>query len=305
MTQKTETIMHKDGIKTVLYCYRTSLLPIASILILHGMAEHHKRYEIFVEHLLDQGFDVYLYNHRGHGTDKITKDLGFISTRNGFSLLIHDGIDILDFIKKNGRSNKLYLFGHSMGSLVSRCIIQSYNNLDGVILSGTTNPSKLKVLPGIFLTTIIKKIYGPKHPSRLLDQIIFGSKHYKLLRKRTSFDWLTRNNPVVGAYIHDPYCGFLCSVSFYQDLLRLTLLASNPKKIKNTTKNLPILLISGTHDPVSSMGKEVSTLYKNFTKWKFINSTMKLYPQCRHELLQELNAEEIMNDVVLWIKSNL
>lgn len=305
MSQTAETVIHKDGMKTVLYCYETSLVPIASILILHGMAEHHKRYEHFVKYLLDQGFDVYLYDHRGHGTDKITKELGFISSKHGYCLLISDGVNILNFIRKNGRCNKLFLFGHSMGSLVSRCIIQSYNNLDGVILSGTTNPSKVKLLPGILLATIIKKIYGPKHPSRLLDQIIFGSKHYNSLRKRTTYDWLTRNNPVVGAYIHDPYCGFLCSISFYQDLLKLTLMASTSKKIKKTPKKLPLFLISGNHDPVGSMGREVATLYKNYKKWNFENITMKLYPECRHELLQELNAEEIMNDILVWIKNNI
>ncbi|MDF2802151.1 MAG: hypothetical protein K0S61_2054 [Anaerocolumna sp.] len=302
MSQIPETIIHKDGVKTILHCFYTNQEPIASVLILHGMAEHYKRYDNFVNHLLEQGFDVYLYNHRGHGTDTPTKDLGYISPKNGHSILIKDGIDTLNVIRKNGRCNKLFLFGHSMGSLVSRCIIQSYDDLDGVILCGTTYPSKFKLLPGILLANIIKKIHGPNHSSPLLDQIIFGSKHYKALRKRTIYDWLTRNSSIVDAYIHDPYCGFLCSASFYQDLLKLTLLASTPKLIKRTSKKLPLYLISGDEDPVGSMGKEVNTLYKHFKGWKYKNVTMKLYPECRHELLQELNADEIMNDISLWIK---
>lgn len=303
MRQAADTIVHTDGTKTALYCFKTEHEPVASIVILHGMAEHHKRYQTFADYLLEQGFDVYLYDHRGHGTDKMTKELGYISPKGGYLLLINDGINIFNFIRKNGRCNKLFLFGHSMGSLVSRCIIQSYEHLDGVILSGTTYPSKLKLLPGIFLAAVIKKIYGPRHPSMLMDRIIFGSKHYKKLRKRTAYDWLTRNNPIVGAYIHDPYCGFLCSISFYQDLLRLSLLAGTPRTMKKTPKKLPIFIISGDMDPVGNMGKEVTSLYKHYKKWNYENVTMKLYPECRHELLQELNANEIMSDILSWIKT--
>lgn len=299
-----ETIQHKDSTKTVLYCFKTQQEPKASILILHGMAEHHKRYEIFTKQLVEQGYDVYLYDHRGHGSDRLTKELGYISLSGGHLLLIQDGIDILNHIKKSGRSTKLFLFGHSMGSLISRCMIQSYDQLEGVILCGTTYPSKFKLLPGIFLATLLKKTQGPKYPSRFLEQLIFGSKHYKKLRKRTSFDWLTRSNPVVGAYIHDPYCGFVCSVSFYQDLLKLTLLASTPSMINRTNKKLPIFLISGDEDPVGTMGKEVNTLYKHLKRWGFCNISMKLYPQCRHELLQELNSNEIISDILNWIKKH-
>lgn len=303
MSQTAETIIHKDGVETTLYCFKTKQEPIASILILHGMAEHYKRYDVFVTYLLDKGFDVYQYNHRGHGTDINTKDLGYVSAKNGHKLMIGDGITVLNFIKKNARCRRLFLFGHSMGSLISRCIIQAYEDLDGVILCGTTYPSKIKLLPGILLTDIIKIFHGPKHLSTFIDHLIFGSSHYNSLRKRTAFDWLTRNNSIVGAYIHDPYCGFICSVSFYQDLLKLTLQASTTSRIKKTTKKLPLLLIAGKEDPVGSMGKEVANLYDHFKHWKFEDVTMKLYDDCRHELLQELNANDIMNDISLWIKN--
>lgn len=305
MEQTTETIIHKDGVKTVVYCLKTKQEPLASILILHGMAEHHKRYDTFADYLVAQGFDVYIYNHRGHGTEKSINELGFISPNNGHTLLINDGIDILNYIKEKGRCNKLFLLGHSMGSLVSRCIIQSYGQLHGVILSGTTYPPKLILRFGILLASIIKKTHGPQHPSKLIDQIIFGSKPYKTIRKRTSFDWLTRNDSVVNNYINDPYCGFLCSASFYHDLMSLTLQASTSKLINKTHKKLPIFLIAGETDPVGNMGREVNTLYDHYKKWNYKDITMKLYPECRHELLQELNAGEVMNDISIWLKNKL
>ncbi|MFV0343918.1 MAG: alpha/beta fold hydrolase [Anaerocolumna sp.] len=305
MIHTTELIIQKDGAKTLLQCYKTNAEPISSILILHGMAEHYKRYDAFVTYLLDQGLDVYIYNHRGHGTDKHTRELGYIAPKDGYKLLISDGITILNYIKKNKRTGKLFLLGHSMGSLVSRCIIQSYHDLDGVILCGTTYPSKLKLVPGILLTTLVKARYGPNHPSSFIDGIIFGSKDYKTLQKRTSFDWLTRNNHVVGAYIHDPYCGFVCSTSFYQDLLKLTLSASTTKMVKRTPRKLPLYLIAGKDDPVGGMGKEINKLYTQLKRCKFENVIKKLYPDCRHELLQELNASEIMHDISHWIKKTI
>lgn len=304
MNQFEKNIIHKDGVKTELYCFQENPSPLASILILHGMAEHHTRYYPFIEHLVKEGFDVYIYNHRGHGSNRPAEELGYISPRNGHLLLIQDGIDILKYIRKNGRCNKLYLFGHSMGSLVSRCIIQSYHDLNGVILTGSTLPAKLKIYSGLLLTSLIKAIYGPTHPSKLMNKLLFGAKPYKMTNTRTPFDWLTCNKEVVDAYISDPYCGFLCSISFYKDLLNLSYQSGSPKRMKMTAKDLPIYILSGEKDPVGNMGKEIKHLYDRYLKWNYKDITMKLYPNCRHELLQELNSKEVMEDISSWLKSH-
>ena len=302
MDSNAELIIQNDSYKTVLYHFYSDAEPKASIIILHGMAEHHKRYYTFAKFLNSNGLDVYLYDHRGHGTDKIMKELGFFSNSKGYKKVVDDALEIIKHVKKNNRSQKLLLMGHSMGSLITRNVIQQYDELDGVILCGTTHPPKLKVKPGLALASINRFFFGPAHRSKFLNNVLFGGKAYTRLISRTSFDWLSRNNPAVGAYIHDPYCGFICTISFYQDLLMLASTASTSFFMKKTRTTIPMLVISGEQDPVGNYGKEVNRMLSLYRKWGYTRVTGKLYPECRHELLQELNSDEIMKDILSWIK---
>lgn len=302
MDSNAELIIQNDSYKTVLYHFYSDAEPKASIIILHGMAEHHKRYYTFAKFLNSNGLDVYLYDHRGHGTDKIMKELGFFSNSKGYKKVVDDALEVIKHVKKNNRSQKLLLMGHSMGSLITRNVIQQYDELDGVILCGTTHPPKLKVKPGLALASINRFFFGPEHRSKFLNNVLFGGKAYTRLISRTSFDWLSRNNPAVGAYIHDPYCGFICTISFYQDLLMLASTASTSFFMKKTRTTIPMLVISGEQDPVGNYGKEVNRMLSLYRKWGYTRVTGKLYPECRHELLQELNSDEIMKDILSWIK---
>ncbi len=305
MDINTEVITQKDGYKTILYHFFSPEEPKASVIVLHGMAEHHKRYESFARFLNTCGVDVYLYDHRGHGTDKIMKELGFISKAKGYKILVDDAMDVIQYVNKSKRTTKLFLMGHSMGSLIARNVIQLNDELDGTILCGTTHPFKLKTKFGVALASLIKFLTKPEHRSPFFHNMMFGGKAYTRLITRTSYDWLTRNKPAVGAYIHDPYCGFICTISFYYDLLKLASNASKTSLMKHTRNSLPILIISGDHDPVGNYGKEVKHLISLYNKWGFKRLTGKLYPECRHELLQEINAEEIMKDILNWIIKEL
>lgn len=305
MDSKSEIIVQSDGHKTILHHFYCLEEPKASILILHGMAEHHKRYYNFATFLNIQGFDVYLYDHRGHGTNMIMKDLGYFSDSNGHVKVVNDALEVVQHINEINRSKKLFLFGHSMGSLISRNVIQKYDEFSGVILCGSTHPGKIKTKSGILLTSLIKLFNGPKHRSPFINNMMFGSNAYTSLITRTAFDWLSRNNPSVGAYIHDPYCGYVCTISFYNDLLNIVTRATSAHKMKKTRNTLPIFLIAGDHDPVGNYGKEINHLFSLYKKFGFSRTTIKLYPECRHELLQEINAEEIMKDIVIWIQKQL
>jgi alpha-beta hydrolase superfamily lysophospholipase len=301
MESKAEILQQRDGHRIHLHHYFSLEEPKASVILFHGMAEHHKRYIAFAEFLKNNGLDVYLYDHRGHGTETKFKELGFIHAEKGYEKIIEDALDVINHVNKKNRSNKLILLGHSMGSLILRNVIQRFDTANGVILCGTTHPSQLKTQPGLLLTNLIKLFYGPKHISPFINNLMFGSSAYTRLINRTSFDWLSRNNPSVGAYVNDPYCGFTCTISFYHDLLKLAQLASASSNMKKSRSNLPLLVISGEQDPVGGYGKEIKHLDALYKKWNFTNVTTKLYPDCRHELLQELNADEVMNDILSWI----
>lgn len=300
-----DIVLQKDGYKTILYRNFSSPKPKASILLLHGMAEHHNRYYDFAKYLCSNGIDVYLYNHRGHGTDKMMKELGFYNNSGGNKIVIEDALEVLHYVMKNKRTNNLFLFGHSMGSLIARNLIQQEDNLDGVILCGSTCPSRIISKVGLLLAHMIKSFYGPMHRSLFMNNLLFGGKPYKNLTTRTSFDWLTRDNNVVGTYIDDPYCGFICTISFYIDLIKLSLQASKKSLMSKTRTDLPMFIISGEQDPVSNYGIEIRQLIAYYEKLKFNRITWKLYPLCRHELLQELNSHEVMEDIHNWINKIL
>ncbi|MFU0826107.1 MAG: Hydrolase-4 domain-containing protein [Lachnoclostridium sp.] len=302
MDSNVNQIIQKDGYKTALYHYYSETEPKFSIIVLHGMAEHHKRYYPFAKFLNANGIDVYLYDHRGHGTDKSMKELGFFSNSKGYVKVVDDAIEVIKYVHKNNRCNKLILMGHSMGSLIARNVICQYDDLDGTILCGTTHPSKAKIQLGLFLAGANRFFYGPAHHSNFLNNLLFGSKAYTRLISRTSFDWLSRNNLSVDAYINDPYCGFVCTSSFYHDLCKLTINASTPSLMKKTRKYLPVFIISGEQDPVGGYGNEINHLLALYHKWGYNKVEGKLYPECRHELLQELNADEVMTDILSWIQ---
>ncbi len=298
-------IRQKDGYITKLAHYSCSRKPKASILILHGMAEHQKRYTAFAEYLVNHDYDVYCYDHRGHGTDMKMSDLGFFAAKHGYLLPIQDAITVSNYISKNNRCNKLFLFGHSMGSILARNIIQIYDHYNGVILSGTNFPPAPLIRSGLLLSSITSLLKGPKHISPYLNHLCFGGTKYTSLSTRTAYDWLSRSNIIVGAYINDPYCGFTCTASFYHDLLKLNQYATTKKLILKTKKNLPIHLISGEKDPVGSYGVEVHKLFHVLKKLGFINVSCNIYPECRHEILNELNKDEIFEDIHKWISKHI
>ncbi len=299
------SIKQKDGYVTTLSHFSCPKKPLASILILHGMAEHQKRYYMFANYLVDKGYDVYLYDHRGHGTDKKLSDLGFFAASKGYQLVVEDAINVSNYIEQNSQSKKLFLLGHSMGSAIARNIILTNDRYNGVILIGTPNPSRFMALSGLFLTSVVKKFKGPKHISPYLSNKMFGGKKYTRLSDRTAFDWLSRSHTIVGAYIHDPYCGFTCTSSFYHDLLKLINNATKKNLMKQIKKELPLFVISGEKDPVGGYGKDIKKLLAAYKKIGFSNVTSKLYPECRHELLNELNNDEVYNDIIQWLSKRV
>lgn len=302
----TIVLNQSDGSKTRIYPYLSSADSIkGSFLILHGMAEHHKRYEQFAHYLNEAGYDVYLYNHRGHGTDKKDEELGYFSSSNGYRKVVSDAITITEYIKKKNRSSHLVLFGHSMGSIILRNVLQQYDKIDGAIICGSTFPPKTLTRLGVVLSYLEKKIKGPNYRSKFLDKLIFQGNQYKKLNKNTSFDWLSKNTHLVDAYIKDPYCGFICTTSFYNDLFHLTLNASKKVRIMRTRNDLPLLIISGDKDPVSAYGKQITKFYLLLKSLGFKNVDCTLYPEGRHELLNETNNMEIMRDIKNWVEKTL
>jgi len=298
------TIKQEDKTLTVVHPYYTSAEPLGSVVVLHGMAEHHERYLPFAEYLNSCGYDVFLYDHRGHGLSRKFEDLGHFADYDGYKKVICDAISVIKYVKSVNRGAKLVLFGHSMGSIIARNVIHYYDAIDECIICGTCNPPRWKSGMGSLVANIVKHVKGLHHCSPFLNKLVIDTREFTKISNRTAFDWLTRDNNIVGAYIHDPYCGFICTTAFYHDLIRLTHMASAPKLIKRTRRELPILFIAGSHDPVGDFSHGVTNLFSTFQRYGFVNSDCIIYEECRHELLNELNNSEIMKDIVDWMNKS-
>lgn len=299
-------IRQKDGYNTTLYIFETaSEAPLGSVLVMHGMAEHHGRYLDFIQALNHQGFDVYTYDHRGHGTDKKLSELGFIAKKNGASLVVEDALTVCSYIKETARNKQLAVFGHSMGSIILRCMLQKQDDFACAIASSTTMPSVAFSTVGVAFASLVSMIQGPAKKSEFLHKIMFGGKAYTSLCTRTTYDWLTRNNTVIGRYIDDPYCGFICTTSFYRDLGALCKRSAIKRNIAKTRKDFPLLLLTGEKDPVGGYSSQLISLQKKYNKLGFTNTALTIYAEDRHELLNELNAAEVYQDIFNFLHTHL
>ena len=305
MEENFTMIPQSDGYRTKLFFYPTDKEVFGSILILHGMAEHCVRYHDFARFLNEEGFDVYLYNHRGHGTDCKTEDLGFFAEKNGAELVINDAITLCRYIKEHGRSEKFFVFGHSMGSLILRNVIQRYDEMDKIVLCGTTMPPSNVAAAGVTVANLLCRLQGPTHRSKLLRGMMFGDKAYKAVCTRTPSDWLTRDDAIVDSYEADPYCGFLCTTSMYRDMLLFVRDAGDEALIAKTRKDLPIYLIAGAEDPVGGCGTQIKNLARLYEKHFTGEFATCLYPDARHEILNELDRESTMHDIVGFLNDTL
>ncbi len=297
MGQKTIEINGAEGYKIKLFIFETDSNPVrGSILLLHGMAEHYGRYLDFIRTLNEAGFDAYIYNHRGHGKELPQEELGFFAKKNGDKLVIEDAVKAMEYVYENKRSKNCALFGHSMGSLIGRNVIQKFDKMDCVLLCGTGFQADAMCKSGMAVSSIVSFFCGAKHKSPFLNKLMFETKVYLRDCKRTKSDWLTKDEKVVDAYRADPACGFICTASFYHDLISIT---GNAKwGIEKTRHDLPILIASGEDDPVGDFGVGIKALYEKYRELGFTDVSMKLYPGDRHELLNELDKEAVYKDFI-------
>ena len=304
MNPKIMNVTQKDGRIIPVTLYPSRETSKGSLLVLHGMAEHYERYDHFANQLSSQGYDVYLYSHRGHGMTQSQDELGFFGPVEGYRLVVNDAIDVLNFIRNQDKKLPLYLMGHSMGSLITRNVIQEYPHLNGIIICGTANPLSITTFGGLCMVGLSGYKKHPKKRAPFIDKMMFGSSLYKKLNKRTPFDWLCTDEAEVDNYIKDPYCGFVCTKSFYHDLLVLTNRATNKDRILKTSRSIPILIISGGQDPVGGYGKDIQRLIDFYASHGY-NTTSHIYSGLRHEILNEPCKDKIISDIVEFLDDTL
>ena len=194
------------------------------------------------------------------------------------------------------------MLGHSMGSFVVRTYASLYGDqIDGLIIMGTGQVPLSSSYFGIGVSNLIKAFKGDKYKSKFLHKTSLGSYNDKIDNNRTVSDWLTRDESVVDSYLSDKYCRFIPSVSMYLAIFEGVNYVAKRKNIAKMLKDLPILLISGQEDPVGDYGRGVDKLYTILEEEGFEKITKKLFPSCRHEILNEINREEVKVFIFDWI----
>lgn len=315
-----EWISMDDG--TRLYLRRWSdtaaSKPRAAVHIVHGMAEHSGRYSAIARSLVSEGIEVWAADMRGHGKTALEGGndpgrgglLGHCADSESFTRVCSDIDAINRTIMKERPGVPLFLMGHSWGSFLVQYYIESYEcgnakdeplRLAGCILSGSRGKGGPILSLGFPLLAFISFIKGKRRGSSLSRAIVDGPYSRPFKPRRTMFDWLSRDNAEVDAYINDPSCGKLCSSGFYRDLVLLLKTIHREEQMKRIRADLPIYIFSGSADPVGEMGESPNLLAASYRGIGVKDLELVLYPEARHEPLHETNREEVTASLVSWL----
>jgi alpha-beta hydrolase superfamily lysophospholipase len=283
--------------------------PRANVLVIHGMAEHIGRYRPFAGFLASKAIHTYGFNLRGHGAgsgEDLEGKAGFLALNGGWDALVRD-VDLwVDFIQKEHPAVPLFLLGHSLGSSLARAFAATRGDkLAGLILSGTEGRSKFTESILRLFAKIEDEINGRKEPGTLLFRFMVRMYARPVKNRRTRFDWLSRDEKIVDAFIADPLCGRPLPAGFLYDCLKGAAGLRKPAFIKRTPRTLPVYLFSGGNDPVGNFSKGVEEVYKEYQKAGLSSIVMKIYSGGRHDMLNETNRDEVYHDILAWMQSKL
>jgi len=281
--------------------------PKAIIQISHGMMEHADRYAPFAEFLTRRGFIVYANDHPGHGKSiKNDKELGHFNGKYGWEAAVDTLFDLSGFIKQAHPDVPLILAGHSMGSILARHYAIKYGkSINGLILSGTYfTPSFLTAFAKT-LSSVSITIHTSFFRDKLLFKLVVSDLNKKFRPGRTGFEWLNSDPKEVDKYMNNPLCGYQPTAGFYKGMFYGIGTVNNPTEIKKMPSDLPVYMFAGKNDPVGNFGKGVEKVYQLFKTSGMNNLSIKLYKDGRHEMLKEINKDEVMEDVVEWINLQL
>ncbi len=277
--------------------------PKCIVIISHGMAETIERYDAFANVLLSHNIAVYGHSHRGHGqTAGDVSQLGILGD-NGWMKMKEDLRRLVSMAKGDYPATPIVVLGHSMGSFLLRDFLLDYSMMiDGAIISGTGFMNKGLLTAAKTLAAIECKFKGTRHPSAMMDKLSFGKYNKRIDNPTTPFDWLSRDAQQVKAYMDNPYCGQLHSSGFYSDFLENLKRILYQAEFENKKESMPLFIFSGDADPVGDYGVGVKKAFEYYQKLGF-KATLKLYPNGRHEMLNESNRDEVYSDVINWIQA--
>lgn len=280
--------------------------PKAVLQIVHGIAEFVERYDEFARYLTGLGYVVVAEDHMGHGQSINGGGIrGYF--HGGWFAAVEDTYRLLQDTKAQYPNIPYVLFGHSMGSFMARTILCRYpdSGISAAIICGTGWQPAF-ALPALCKTMELVCSRGDEtKPNQALQNLVFGSYNRKVEHPRTPYDWLSRDADIVDAYIAHPLCGFTASAGLLRDLVQGIHFVEQPNHLAAMRKNLPVFFIAGGDDPVGNYGKGVQKTAEAFRKAGLTDVSVRIYPLCRHEILNEINRQEIFEDISQWLDAKI
>lgn len=288
MSKPHDTILHfaGDGAKIMTHHWQPALPPRGVVVLAHGMGEHARRYERLAQRLTASGYAVYANDHRGHGS--LAKDAGTLGDFGaaGFRGVVSDLVSTLDMVRSAHPGVPVAMLGHSMGSFAVQLLMAESSKLpDAVALSGTAALD--------LLVQAQMRGEGMNKPNARIDS------------PRTPFDWLSRDDAEVDAYIADPLCAFALTRDSGVSLFEAARVLGQPSSLANLPKDLPIYLFAGDQDPVTGYLDYFNELLSRYRHAGLRNVESRVYADGRHETLNELQRDQVESDLIDWLDKAL
>ncbi len=274
--------------------------------ISHGMCEYFSRYTVFAKYLCSLGFIVCGNDHIGHGASAPrTNELGFFAVRDGWDFLVQDMQKLTDIMQARYPELPYFVFGHSMGSLITRIYLTHCGErLSGCILCGTAGPNPL-ARTGIRMANSVAHSKGMTYRSSFLSNLAFKNYNRKISEPHTTFSWLSRDPNVVQMFQSDAKCNFVFTATGFRDLFTLVERANHARCFKQTPHDLPLLLIAGDRDPVGGYGDGVRRVARLYHAAGQKDLDVIFYKDARHEILNETNRLDVFGDISRWLEKHL
>lgn len=273
----------------------------------HGMVEYIERYDDFARFLTTQGFVVIGNDHLGHGlTAGCDEDLGYFCKKNKSATVVRDLHTVTRYAKSKYKNAPCFLYGHSMGSFMARRYIMTFGNeLAGVILAGTGGQKKSVLMAGELAANALELTRGERYRSPFLAAESFKGYLDRIPDLKTNCDWLTRDLSIIKKYEGDKFTSFTFTINGFKTLFEVLEFVQDKRNFERIPKDLPVFLIAGDADPVGDYSEGVKKVASEYRKVGIREVEMKIYPGARHELINEINRDEVYADVTEWLNGHL
>lgn len=277
--------------------------PVCILQIIHGMAEHIGRYEEFAQAMAKKGILVVGDDHLGHGLSvKPGEPMGYFCKEDADTVLVRDEHRLKKMMQEKYPGVPYVILGHSMGSFILRNYLMRYGNgIDGAIIMGTGMQSKHTLIFGWLAASAVSILRGPKYVCKTLDRLFFGVYNKNFNAPGDSGSWISANPENVKAFKADSLCGYTFTANGFQTLVRLILNLYDTEKLRKMPKDLPVLFVSGKNDPVGDYGRAVEKVFRSFEEMGMEQVQLKIYPDDRHEILNEADREDVYGDIYRFI----